>query len=883
MTNRSNVPLRHTALKTVLCATALAAALALVTTLQAQTTDNFDSGGGSLNPVAGWYTFSNPTYPATYTFPGDAFGGAALRLQGAPPSNAGPHNSGTTTARAMAVCTNVVYSDFYVATDLVNWSTNYYEKTNYQLLGLVARVSTNLNNLATGTNWSGLALFYWVNVATQNTNANNPPSLNNQDGPGTGVIGIGWVINGCIYFNFPALGPPGDSGGLGVVAATYWSLEPGHSYRLTFRGQTNYLTGTVYDTQDLTKPLGTVSGDTSLSQYVITGLGGPFFAAPPTNGWSGLCALRYSSGHDYASGTDDTLGVTDATFDNFYADVAPPTTAVSAPGTPNGETGVAQVISRTPASWATWYSPAGGITFTGSTLSASTTINTSGTRLILNGMDVSSSLTAPITTSVGGVSYYYYTFGLAGSAYSLAPNMVYDAGIILQDSLGRKTTNVWTFDTFTEAYLANYPNIECEDYDIQGGQSLGFPVPASGCSTNDNTWYYPAPGSPINLPGPLGYDYPINSFQNASAPQVGYVGTKGLQAANSTDATADYYECARTANIPNGDPLPGQPISLYNIALGGGSIKLNALLPACEYRTGTQVWPDTGNGATHGDSVGTMEGGGWGIAVVDLNANNGLVQSRYTYDTKRQKYAALNAAGLAQAGGRPGADYSVTGSSSASWWDVEEYLVTATIGSDWFNYTHDWGTATNYNVYLRNGCSLTEHLYLYTGGTPNVALANTKLGTFSCTNALAWNYRYTPLLDDSGNLAVVNVGGTTTLRLEVEPEEPQWNSIQNGVALNYLAFVPTGRAQLVTNVVYSTTNRITSVVKGSGNFTVSALGTPGAKYYLVTSGNIKTAMTNWTAVAGSTNTASTPSGTWSATVSAAAPAYYRAVAVNPHP
>jgi hypothetical protein len=87
----------------------------------------------------------------------------------------------------------------------------------------------------------------------------------------------------------------------------------------------------------------------------------------------------------------------------------------------------------------------------------------------------------------------------------------------------------------------------------------------------------------------------------------------------------------------------------------------------------------------------------------------------------------------------------------------------------------------------------------------------------------------------------------------------------------------------VTNDVYSTTNRIISVVKGAGNFTVNALGTPGAKYYLVTSGIIKTAMTNWTAVAGSTNTASTPNGTWSFPVSAAAPAYYRAVAVNPHP
>ncbi len=74
-----------------------------------------------------------------------------------------------------------------------------------------------------------------------------------------------------------------------------------------------------------------------------------------------------------------SVGVTDATWDNFYAAAAPPATAVSAPGTPNGEAGVAQVIYRAPASWANFYSPVGGISFTGSTLSASTTINTSVT------------------------------------------------------------------------------------------------------------------------------------------------------------------------------------------------------------------------------------------------------------------------------------------------------------------------------------------------------------------------------------------------------------------------------------------------------------------------------------------------------------------------
>jgi hypothetical protein len=139
-----------------------------------------------------------------------------------------------------------------------------------------------------------------------------------------------------------------------------------------------------------------------------------------------------------------------------------------------------------------------------------------------------------------------------------------------------------------------------------------------------------------------------------------------------------------------------------------------------------------------------------------------------------------------------------------------------------------------------------------------------------------------------GTNAVVKLGNpaesSITLRLEVQPDQPQWASIARGLALNYLAFVPAGGSQLVTNVVYSTTNRITSVVKSAGStFTVNALGTPGAKYYLVSSGNIKTAMGSWTPVTGSTNTASTPNGTWSCIVSNSSPAYYRARAVNPAP
>jgi Bacterial Ig-like domain (group 3) len=92
--------------------------------------------------------------------------------------------------------------------------------------------------------------------------------------------------------------------------------------------------------------------------------------------------------------------------------------------------------------------------------------------------------------------------------------------------------------------------------------------------------------------------------------------------------------------------------------------------------------------------------------------------------------------------------------------------------------------------------------------------------------------------------------------------------------------------QVVTSsgLIYSTTNAVVSLVNNhNGTYTLNLLGTPGAQYYVVTSGNIKAAMATWTPVAGSTNNASSPSGTWSCVVSNPAPAYYRPVAVNPAP
>jgi len=84
------------------------------------------------------------------------------------------------------------------------------------------------------------------------------------------------------------------------------------------------------------------------------------------------------------------------------------------------------------------------------------------------------------------------------------------------------------------------------------------------------------------------------------------------------------------------------------------------------------------------------------------------------------------------------------------------------------------------------------------------------------------------------------------------------------------------------SVVYSLANSILSMEDNlDGSYTLYCQGTAGAKYYVVTSSDPTVAMSSWTVV-GITNTADS-SGLWNATVSGAAPAFYRGAAVDPAP
>src|SRR5438094_10166284 len=93
-------------------AAALLALPWLTVALQAQT-DNFDSGTD-----AGWSKITSASFPATYSFPADSFGGHAYRLQATTASGGG------NTPRVVAYRADRLYTNFFVAADIVAWDSS---------------------------------------------------------------------------------------------------------------------------------------------------------------------------------------------------------------------------------------------------------------------------------------------------------------------------------------------------------------------------------------------------------------------------------------------------------------------------------------------------------------------------------------------------------------------------------------------------------------------------------------------------------------------------------------------------------------------------------------------------------------------------------------
>jgi autotransporter-associated beta strand protein len=187
------------------------------------------------------------------------------------------------------------------------------------------------------------------------------------------------------------------------------------------------------------------------------------------------------------------------------------------------------------------------------------------------------------------------------------------------------------------------------------------------------------------------------------------------------------------------------------------------------------------------------------------------------------------------------------------------------------------GTTVNTNGTLEISGSIAGSVTV-TGGTLQLdnatalpSTANLTLATTPAAGAVNLNYTGTQNINALYFGAALQAQGT-------------WGSTTSSAANKNAAFTGNGLLNVATgSAVLSTNNDILSITNnGDGTFTMQMLGTPGAIYYMTSSGNVTNSMSAWTPVIGTTNTAN-GSGNWSTVVSNPAPVFYRAKAVNPHP
>ena len=368
--------------------------------------DNFDSG--ALSPA--WTVYAADPSLVSLTFP-TVGTGLGLRIQ------ANPYPADGIQAVAGLVQTNV-YTDFYVAVDLVNWVVE------NQAVILAARFAPGGHFGLDG----GVGMILSYNAAQAGDSAGDPRG---------GELDLDSVA---LLFTTTTL------------ASCQMTPEPGHSYRLVFQCVGQLYTGQMYDLDDLTAPVATIE------------------VTDPNSGFtSGLCGVISSS--------RTATGTSDVTINNYYAAAADPNLAAP-PALMHPIAGTPMVESRVPAGrWQNFHNPASGISFVAKTYTTEV-INSAGTKLTLNGVEVSSQLTlSPNGTVVTG--------SLPGSA--LKSNALYSAQISLADTTGLKTSvNTFWFDTFSDAYLASgaVKIIECEDYNYSNGVFQLDPIPVSGLPTN---------------------------------------------------------------------------------------------------------------------------------------------------------------------------------------------------------------------------------------------------------------------------------------------------------------------------------------------------------------------------------------------------------------
>ncbi len=433
--------------------TALAAMLAILIGLLPNAgaqTENFDSGAAVFAPGPNQWLKAQIHPAIPMVYTHPATDwGLGLQLQAHTASGALP------AAVGFAYRTNI-YNNWYVAVDIANWPGTDLD----QALLLIAH-GQNVNPPQDSSS-------YIINYDT--SQYGQTPTSRRQ-----GQFHLSIVFPGFATIQ------------LGIAEYT---AVAGERYRLVLKGVDDTvgsydITAAMYDHKDLTKALVTINGQDG--SYV--------------DGVSGI-------GNFSRAGS---IGTTDSTFDNYHAGATDPNLDI-APAIRHAIAGTAQVVTRTPTRRFTTFHPvASGITFTARTFSDD--IKVSATKLYLNGVDVSASLSAPAAAPT--VSYTTPTSPLVA-------NTTYSARIEVESMAGLKGTNTFWFDTFTDAYVASASvrTIECEDYNYDNGLFLGGSIPVSGIDTN-GTQINGAGVGYYGLSGVKGVDY----HDNRTSPEGSAGGT----------------------------------------------------------------------------------------------------------------------------------------------------------------------------------------------------------------------------------------------------------------------------------------------------------------------------------------------------------------------
>ncbi len=405
------------------CTVLAAASLLLIgpqITAQAQS-DNFDSYSSAADfAAAGWILSSlNPALVST-TFP-TVGAGKGLRIQANPVPSTAP-------AVGMWYRTND-YTDFYVSVDIASWPGT--DKN--QAAVMFARMTDAAAGTVVPDQNPASAQGIICNYDTSQYGEN--PGDRRQGQFQINIVGAGFATL--------------------TLAAADMTFEPGRAYRLIFKGTAWHYTAQAYDWNDLTTPLVTIEADDTMQVNP-----------------HGACGLL-------AFSRQGNTGTADLTLDNYVASTTDPNTGV-APALPHPVPGTPVVNTRVPSKrWSNFLNPATPISFTATTYGTNL-INASATRLLLNGVDVSASLTLSANaTNITG--------SLAASA--LTSNKLYRAEIVITDLDGVKTsTNSFWFDTFAEPFLrsSSVKTIEAEEYNHDGGMFELDPIPVSGIDTNGN-------------------------------------------------------------------------------------------------------------------------------------------------------------------------------------------------------------------------------------------------------------------------------------------------------------------------------------------------------------------------------------------------------------